>query len=290
MVSFMKPKNEINDYPGFFHFLYIIRKLSCISSTVQLLPLVLLLLSISSFYGCKKPEPVPTIEKIFLETEHFDPEGKPKLYLAIDAKYSPDDDLAVLYENRGAKLKTDYKLLNRLITYNAKGKKKYVIDPGLSFAHSLIISPENTYIISDHGNNRILEIDRKGNKVLEIKNLQGITALPNFNSATLTAGGNILACIRDWGIAEFDRQGNLVWQYQIESSTERSGHSHGLCHDANEISGKHILYAKTITNEIFEINRQGEIVWKFSHPNIKIPKNAKRMKNGNTIIKIANIC
>lgn len=251
---------------------------------------IVIAFSTAFFSSCSKPKPTSpsTIERIQLETEKFGPDGKLNLYIAIDARLFSDDSLAVLYENRGVKNKTDFKLLNRLVKYDVNGKKEITLFPDLWFAHSLVISKERTYIISDHGHNRILEVDPGGEVLLEINKLKDIPSQSNFNSASLTKKGNILACVRDWGILEFDRKGTQVWKYKIDQLENQSAQSHGLCHDATETSRGHILYAKTCTEEIFEIDRKGKVVWKFHHDNIKIPKNAKRLKNGNTIIAHSN--
>lgn len=210
--------------------------------------------------------------------------GKQNFLMPIDARLLNSGELLVLYENRGIKSAEDYDVSNNLVHFDKNGMVKAIYYPGLWFAHTLEITENGTYLISDHGNSRLLEIAPDGTVQAEISQLDKISVQLDFNSAVSTGKGDILACIRGWGIAEFDKKGKVKWSYKINTMQDRGRLSHGVCHDATRLPNNHILYSSTFDDRVVEIDRNGKEIWSFKNEKISIPKNSKRLKNGDTII------
>lgn len=200
-------------------------------------------------------------------------------YAAIDACPLPEGGIFVLY----AKPPSSENFADKLIRFDSDGKLMEKMAIPLAFAHTINPSGKGTYLITDHGTNRLLEIDVKGNLLLEISDEKiGIPGF-NFNSAIITPKDTILASARDWGIVEIDKEGKVLWKYLVVKPDDQDFQDSGS-HDATLLENGNIMYVSTKTNEIIEINRKGEKIKTISHKTIKLPKNARRMKNGNTII------
>lgn len=204
-------------------------------------------------------------------------------YAAIDACRLDDGRIWILY----ARPPEAFKFHDKLVRFDSKGKPEAEFNLGLAFPHSINPTGNGTYIISNHGGNQLLEIDNEGNIILTIDDRRlGIDGF-NINSIVMTPKGNFLASARDWGIAEFDREGKIVWSHKI-IQTDKPGFQMMGSHNATLLKNGNVMYVSTTTNEIIEINRKGEKVNTFTHPSIKLPKNARRLENGHLLVSHKN--
>ena len=78
-------------------------------------------------------------------------------------------------------------------------------------------------------------------------------------------------------VVEVDMQGKILWEYVIPEQLRR-GEFVGL--DAELLSNGNILLSLSRSG-LYEINRDGDIVW--SHRDPKVSHDADRLANGNTI-------
>jgi len=105
----------------------------------------------------------------------------------------------------------------------------------------------------------------------------------NFNSARETGTGTIIASGRDWGLAEFKRDGQVIWSMKLFKGDEATFQEKGA-HDATLLSNGNVLYVSTTTNEVIEAKTNGKVVRTITNENIKLPKNARRLPDGHTLI------
>ncbi len=138
------------------------------------------------------------------------------------------------------------------------------------------------FLITDQGNNRIIEVDMLKNVVWSYGPDSGPGALNSPNSAELVKGGNIL--IADEGNSraiEIDRAGNIVWQYSDGMN---------LCAFASRLPNGNTLLTDSGNARILEVNRFGTTVFQYftntsvdSNP-APLPSNAVRTKDRNIMI------
>ena len=156
---------------------------------------------------------------------------------------------------------------------------------GLVFAHSSKVLKNGNILVSDTWNNRILEIDRKGNIISSSEKwgkgsgtLSDGSHLRYPNDAEETERGAILISDRNNDrIIEVDKKGNIVWKYT------KLKH----CHDADRLSNGNTIVASSDQNKVIEINPRGDIVWSYGDGSLKMlnwPRDADRLQNGNTLI------
>ena len=230
--------------------------------------------------SCCKPEATAPAQG----PEHNEQDSKKGIYYAaIDACRLDDGRLWILY----ARPPEAFKFVDKLVRFDAKGNPEAEFNLRLAFPHSINPTGKGTYVISNHGGNQLLEIDKEGNTVLTIDDKQlGIDGF-NINSVITTPKGNFLASGRDWGIIEFDKEGKILWSHKL-IKTDKPGFREMGSHDATLLGNGNIMYVSTTTNEVIEIDRKGQKVNTFTHPLVKLPKNARRLKNGDLLISHKN--
>ena len=186
----------------------------------------------------------------------------------MDACPLPNGDIFVLY----IKELSFKNISNPLIRFNRKFQVVAEYDLGLLWPHTINPTVVGTYLISDTGNKRILEIDEEGKVLNVISHFQGLGQF-FINGAVGTPGNTILLTTQKSGhIIETDRKGNVIW----------SCHRNKTLHDATLLPSDNILVTSLNTSEVFEVDRAGRNVWVFEGSGN--PKNARRLSNGNTII------
>lgn len=165
------------------------------------------------------------------------------------------------------------------------GKIVWHYSNGLVFAHSAKVLKNGNILISDTWNDRVLEIDTKGNVVRSSEEWGGGSGrlsdgshLRYPNDAEETEEGKILISDRNNNrMIEVDREGNIVWLY------DKLKH----CHDADRLPNGNTLVASSDENRILEIDSEGKIVWSYgdgSPEMLNWPRDADRLDNGNTLI------
>ena len=147
---------------------------------------------------------------------------------------------------------------SKVVMFNPRGKPVLVINSGgMRFVHSAYLTTRGNIIISDTGNNRVIEVDPKKCKVV-------------FNTDDLGPGHGFL------GRGRLSDGSQLVYP-----------------NDAKEIPNGHYLISSRLTNTVFEIDRHGHVFWKcstFYNPwtkkmdSLHGQHNPQRLPNGDTLI------
>jgi hypothetical protein len=142
--------------------------------------------------------------------------------------------------------------------------------------------PDDQYLVTEAGPKpRLLEIDRKGNILLEFP-IQ--CQLTNFHmqsrmSRKLPNGNYLVPQLLDKVVREYTPQGKIVW----EAATPNWPFT------AIRLPDGHTLVGCTYGNLVVELNPKAEIVWQVSNDDledrpIKDACGVQRLPNGNTVI------
>jgi hypothetical protein len=147
---------------------------------------------------------------------------------------------------------------------------------------TVIQLPNFDFLITDQGNNRIIEVNLFKQIVWSYGPSSGPGALNSPNNAELLSNGHIL--IADEGnnrVIEITRAGNIVGQYSAGIN---------LAAFASRLPNGETLITDSGNARIFEITENKHIEFQYftnkapdSNPN-PLPTNAVRLQNGNTII------
>lgn len=164
-------------------------------------------------------------------------------------------------------------------------------------------------LISDYSDNKIVEVDEKGNVVFEMDNVLGpwdAHCLDNGNllitefsisrvrevtrkgetvwqfedlkspyaATRLRTGNTLIADTFNGRVIEVDPQGNIVWKYDSEIRP----------FDCERLPNGNTLIADILKDRVFEVNSKGEIVWQLTKMNNV--HDADRLNNGNTLITL----
>ena len=180
------------------------------------------------------------------------------------------------------KLLYSFKQGAKLIDENHQTLWEYLCDKGLE-VQSASLTDNGNILLGICGNPaQILEFSAKGEKLVDISFKTGIkNPHAQFRKVSKTKNGNyLIPLLGKKSIFEIDTRGELVREVQTESSVFslvvlKSGNWLLSCGD---------------THKMIELNpKSGEIVWELRENDIKgVPlrfvAEAKRLKNGNTII------
>jgi hypothetical protein len=150
-------------------------------------------------------------------------------------------------------------------------------------------------MISESGVGRIIEVDREGKLVHEIKLVRD---RPSKHSDTrlvrrTPAGTYLVAHENDGKVREYARDGKVVWEFEVPLFGKKPAGGHGP-----EAFGNHLFSVIRTANgntligtgnghSVLEVNPKGEIVWKIEQddlPGIKLAwvTRVERLPNGNT--------
>ncbi len=147
-------------------------------------------------------------------------------------------------------------------------------------AYSCQPLPKNKVLVSENSTGRILEVDKKTNKIT----FQIQTKFKTKNNhqrlrmARKLRNGNYLVCQSgDNTVKEFDRKGKLIWDIKVK----------GLAFAAARLKNGNTMVSTL--NQITEYNRKKEIIWEFKTsdlPELKIRNMTgfQFLPNGNVII------
>ncbi len=147
-----------------------------------------------------------------------------------------------------------------------------------------IETPRHTFLITDQGNNRILEVDKRHNVLYQYGPTSGPGALNSPNSAELLRNGNILiADENNSRVIEINpyRNNKIVFEYSMGLN---------IVAFASRLPGGDTLITDSGNNRILEISPEGETVFQYftnrgpnSNPSPN-PSNAVRLAYGATLI------
>ena len=152
-------------------------------------------------------------------------------------------------------------------------------------------------MIAESGPARIIEIDRSGKLLKEIK-LK--VDRPNAHTDTRLArkldNGNYLVCHEGDGmVREYDGEGKVVWEYDVPMFGKEPKGGHGpeafgdKCFAAVRLKNGNTLVATGNGHSVLEVTNGGEIVWQIHQndlPNIQLAwvTTLEVLPNGNYII------
>ncbi len=162
----------------------------------------------------------------------------------------------------------------------------WVYDEGLQFAHNADLQDNGNMIISDTGNDRVIEVDSSFNIVWttdEITFSDG-SHLDYPNDANIIDDDHVLITDRDNHRAfETDRDGNIVWQFGVTGVLGSDDTHLDGPHNADRLPDGNTIIADSNNRRIIEITPTGEIAWSYEG-GLNWPRDADRLDNGNTLI------
>ncbi len=154
-------------------------------------------------------------------------------------------------------------------------------DPNqLNVPVSVIQLPNHNFLITDQGNNRIIEVSLLGEQVVwSYGPTSGPGALNSPNSAELLPNGHILIADENNGrVIEITRAGDIVWQYDITPVSPLAF--------ASRLPNDNTLITDAGNARIIEVTPNKQIVFQYftntdpsSNPT-PLPTNAVKLKNG----------
>lgn len=163
-----------------------------------------------------------------------------------------------------------------------------VIDkPELVYIKSAELTKQGTYLLSDSLGFKIVELDKEGNTIMELKNSE-LFKTPYY--VTKLDNGNTL--VVDWGyhrVIEINNN-NIVWSYGNKSAgSEKNELSYPEF--AQRLENGNTLISDTRNSRIIEVAQNGDIVWSYEGQGVHklmSPTMAIRLKDGHTLITHSN--
>jgi hypothetical protein len=122
-------------------------------------------------------------------------------------------------------------------------------------------------LIADYSDNRIVEVDERGNIVFQINEVFGA-----WDAECLDNGNLLITEFSVSRVQEVDRKGRQVWVFEDLKNP----------YDADRLPNGNTLIADTFGSRVIEVDAKGQIVWKFDKE-IR-PFDCDRLPNGNTLI------
>jgi hypothetical protein len=147
---------------------------------------------------------------------------------------------------------------------------------------AVIQLPNEHFLITDQGNNRIIEVNEAKQVVWSYGPASGPGALNAPNSAELLRNGHILIADENNNrVIEITRRGRIVWEYDQGINAAAF---------ASRLPNGNTLITDAGNARIFEVTPDKRVVFEYftntdpdSNPS-PLPTNAVRLANGNTII------
>ncbi len=149
-------------------------------------------------------------------------------------------------------------------------------------------------MIAETGNRRIIEVDREGEVHHEIKlRVDNPDSHRDTRLVRSTAEGTYLvAHEKDGAVREYDRDGKVVWEYNLELNGEPTpthrGHGTSV-YSAYRLPTGNTLIGGGNNNRVLEVNAGGEIVWSLESnevPDIQLfwVTQLHALPNGNIVV------
>jgi hypothetical protein len=145
-------------------------------------------------------------------------------------------------------------------------------------------------LISDTGNDRVIEIDAENRIVWSSETiaLSDGSALDYPNDANRLDGDHLLITDRDnHRVIEIERDGTIVWQFG-ETGVPGGDATHlSGPHNADRLPNGNTVVADSNNNRIVEVTTAGAIAWTYAPTGTEAlawPRDADRLANGNTLV------
>jgi HEAT repeat protein len=150
-------------------------------------------------------------------------------------------------------------------------QKKPDLDPMVKTALEVALSTRKKvlvgFLVADYSDNRILQIDLKGNTVSSIEEIFGV-----WDAEILDNGNYLITEFSVNRVSEVTPDNKTVWSFWNLKNP----------YDADRLRNGNTLIADTFGRRVIEVDRAGKIVWKYDtdiHP-----YDVDRLQNGNTLI------
>ncbi|MFV2073176.1 MAG: hypothetical protein ACC742_11070, partial [Thermoanaerobaculales bacterium] len=173
---------------------------------------------------------------------------------------------------------------------DAGGRCVGVYRGGLDFAHNADRLANGHTIISDTGNDRIVELDSDNVTVWSSDwvSLSDGSHLDYPNDVNGIDGDRFLVTDRDNNrVIEIERDGTLVWQHG-QTGVAGSDDSHlDQPHNADRLANGNTLIADSDNNRIVEVTPSGSLAWVWQPAGddaLDWPRDADRLVDGNTLV------
>jgi len=131
---------------------------------------------------------------------------------------------------------------------------------------------EGKTLITEWGNNRVIEVDSMGN---EVWNMSGLN-IPH-DAERLANGNTLITVYGDQIVIEVNGAGDILWQ--------KTGLN--LPIDAERLPNGNTLIGEYGGGRVIEVNSNGNIVWQKTE--LHNPHDVERLPNGNTLIAEAEV-
>lgn len=156
---------------------------------------------------------------------------------------------------------------------------------------------DGNVMIAESGAQRIIEVDRSGKLLREIKlKVDRPNAHTDTRLARKLENGNYLVCHEGDGVVrEYDATGKIVWEYDVPLFDKQPKGGHGpdswgdKCFAALRLANGNTLIATGNGHSVLEVTPEKEVVWKVEQkelPNITLAwvTTLEVLKNGNYLI------
>lgn len=152
-------------------------------------------------------------------------------------------------------------------------------------------------LIAESGNTRLIEVDKDDKVVKEVP--LTVTKSNSHRDTRMVRkldNGNYLVCQEGEGkVREYDGKGKIVWEYALDLNGRPRSDGHGPEGHGVEVFGAirlpngNTMIAGGNNNRVFEVTREGKIVWSIDHqelPGITFAwmTTLQYLPNGNLII------
>ncbi|MBS1792021.1 MAG: hypothetical protein JST85_30220 [Acidobacteria bacterium] len=152
-------------------------------------------------------------------------------------------------------------------------------------------------LIAESGNSRLIEVDKDDRVVKEVP--LTVTKSNSHRDTRMVRkldNGNYLVCQEGEGkVREYDGKGKIVWEYALDLNGRPRSDGHGPEGHGVEVFGAirlpngNTMIAGGNNNRVFEVTREGKIVWSIDHqelPGITFAwmTTLQLLPNGNLII------
>ena len=180
---------------------------------------------------------------------------------------------------------------SKLLEVDADGNVVAFYTGALDWVHNGDRLPGGHTLLSDTGNDRVVELDEENRTVWSSDwiTLSDGSVLDYPNDANWLPGDQLLITDRDnHRVIEIDRSGNVVWQYPP--------YSHTLAllngpHNGDRLANGNTIIADSNNNRIVEVTPGSLITWTYAPTGtaaLNWPRDADRLDNGDTLVTDSN--